>query len=78
MLWNVNERGKNLGNGNLKATIPVTDCDRSKQLENVEYVNYLGGLITNDANIHVKLYPGLPWLKQHSTRRRLFLPENRF
>jgi hypothetical protein len=38
------------------------------QLDNVEYFNHLGSKITND----VKLNPGLPWQKQHSTRRRLF------
>jgi len=26
--------------------------------------------------VHVKLNPRLPWYKQHSTRRRLFLPAN--
>jgi hypothetical protein len=40
----------------------------STQLENVEYFNYLGGMITNDA----RLSPGLPWKRQHSTRKRLF------
>jgi hypothetical protein len=25
-------------------------------------------------DVHVKLNPGLPWQKQHSTKRRLFLP----
>ena len=33
-----------------------------KQAENMEYYNYLGSIITNDAKcIHVKLNPGLPW-----------------
>jgi hypothetical protein len=26
--------------------------------------------------VHMKLNPELPWLKQHSTRRRLFSPAN--
>ena len=28
-----------------------------------EYFNYLGNVITNDAKVHVKLNPGLPWQK---------------
>jgi hypothetical protein len=31
----------------------------SKTMGNVEYLNYLGSLITNDARCHVKLNPGL-------------------
>ena len=45
MLWNGNKRGKIQGNENLKATIPKYQ----KQLKNVEYFNYLGRMITNDA-----------------------------
>jgi len=41
------EHGKNYGNENLKAIIPNTH-DRSKQLENVEYLNYLG-VMAHDA-----------------------------
>ena len=40
---------KKLGDNNLKATIHNTDYDRSIQVENVEYLNYLGSLITNYA-----------------------------
>jgi hypothetical protein len=43
-----------------------------KQLENVEYFNYMGSMITNDARFTVKLKPGLPWQTKHSTGRRLF------
>jgi len=25
-------------------------------------------------DVHMKFNPGLPWQKQHSTRRRLYLP----
>jgi hypothetical protein len=32
-----------------------------KQLENLKYFDYLGSTITNDASIHVKLNPELPW-----------------
>jgi hypothetical protein len=47
-----------------------------KPVENVEEFNYLGSMITNDARVHEKLRPGLPWQKQHSTRRRLYSPAN--
>jgi hypothetical protein len=30
-----------------------------KQLKNVKYSNYLDSMITNDANVHMKLNPGL-------------------
>jgi hypothetical protein len=45
-----------------------------KQVENVEVLNYLGNMITNDA--HEKLRPELLWQKQQSTGRRLSLPAN--
>jgi hypothetical protein len=36
-----------------------------KQLENLEYFNYIGSMITNGARCTVKLNPELPWQKQH-------------
>ena len=51
---------------------PVTIMIDQKQLENVECFKYLGSILTNDGNVHVKL----PWKKLHSARRRLFLPAN--
>jgi hypothetical protein len=50
--------------------------DKKKPVENVEEFNYLGSMITNDAGVHEKLRPGLPWQKQHSTGRRLSSPAN--
>jgi len=35
----------------------------------VEHFKYSSCLITNNANVYMKLKPGLPWPKQHSTRR---------
>ena len=49
---------------------PVQIVIDQKQLENVEYFNYLGIVIMND--VRVKLSPRLSWQKQHSTGRRLF------
>jgi hypothetical protein len=44
-----------------------------KKLENVECFNYLRSLTTNDTRCTHELKPGLPWQKQQSTRRRLFI-----
>ena len=55
---------------------PVTIMIDQKQLENVECFKYLGSLLTNVQDVHVKLNPELPWQKLHSARRRLFLPAN--
>jgi len=49
MLWNGNERGKNYSDENFRAANPNIDYDRSKKkLENVEYFNCLGSMITID------------------------------
>jgi hypothetical protein len=39
---------KSKGHENLKATNPNTECDRSKHLENVEYINCLICVRTNN------------------------------
>ena len=40
---------ENKGNGNLKATIPDTDYNRSNTTEKkMEYSNYFGSIIIND------------------------------
>jgi hypothetical protein len=45
---------------------PVQIIINHKQLENVEYFNYLSSITNKQA----ELKPGLPWQKQHSTERR--------
>jgi hypothetical protein len=40
-----------------------------RQRGSVECFTYLGSMIQDG---HVKLNPGLPWQKHHSTRRRIF------
>jgi hypothetical protein len=50
---------------------PVLNMKRQKQLK------YVGSLITDDARLHVKLNPGMPWQRQHSTRGRFFSSANR-
>jgi hypothetical protein len=46
------------------------------KLENVEYFYYVCSMTTNSARYTHESNPGLPWQKQHSTRRRLFSPAN--
>jgi hypothetical protein len=48
---------------------PIKIMIEQKQLENVEYFNYLGSMMQG---VHVKLNPELSWQNQYSTRRRLF------
>jgi hypothetical protein len=45
-----------------------------QQLGNVEHFSYVGSMMQD---VQVKLYPGLPRQKQHSTRR-IFSPVNFF
>ena len=47
-----------------------------KHLENVEYLNNVSSMTTVMQDVHLRLNPGLPWQKQHSTRRRLFSQAN--
>ena len=49
-----------------------------KQLEIVEYFNYLGSIITNATRCFMKLNPGLPCKEQHSKERRLFSSQTGF
>jgi hypothetical protein len=53
---------------------PIKIMIDQKQLENVEYLYYLGNMITNDERCNVKLNPELPWQMQHSARGKLFSP----
>jgi hypothetical protein len=60
---------------NSRQPLPIKIMIDQKQLENVEYFNYLG-TIQILQGVHVKLNLELPWQKQHSTRRRIFSPAN--
>jgi hypothetical protein len=51
---------------------PIKIMIDQKQLENVEYFNYLGSMITNDAQCTREIKSRIAMAKQHSTRRRLF------
>jgi hypothetical protein len=56
---------------------PVQNMIDLKQLDSMEYSNYLSSLLMIDASsTHMELNSGLSWQKQHSTRRRLLLPAN--
>jgi hypothetical protein len=55
---------------------PIKIMIDQNQLENGEYFNYLGSIITNDARCTREINPELLWQKQHLTRRRIFSPSN--
>ena len=40
----------------------------------MEYFNYMGNMITNDARCISEIKSRIAWQKQHSTRRRFFSP----
>jgi len=61
-----------IGNENLKAQSPIRIIIHKKQLENVEYFNYLGSIITNDERSNHEMKSRIAWQEQLSTRRRLF------
>jgi hypothetical protein len=71
MLWNGNECGKTKV---MRISMKIM-IDR-KQLENVEYFNYLDSMITNDARCTCEIKSRIAMEKQHSTRRRIFSPAN--
>jgi hypothetical protein len=54
---------------------PMNFMIDQKQLENVEYFNYLGSMITNDARFAREIQSRNAMVKQHSTRRP-FSPAN--
>jgi hypothetical protein len=55
-----------------KGPSPLQIMIDEKQQESVEYFNYLGSMIINGADVHMKFNPGLQWQKQHSTGKTLF------
>ena len=62
---------KNKSNENSKTAIPSNNYDRPKKLENVEYIKYLGSLLTNDGRCTREIKSRIAM-----ARRRLFLPAN--
>ena len=59
---------------------PVHVMPDQEDLVNVEYLNYWGGMITNDARCtgenKSRIFTELTWKKQNSARKRLYLPAN--
>jgi hypothetical protein len=47
-----------------------------KQPENVEYFNYFGSMIANDARCTRQIKSRVATAKQHSTRRRIISPQS--
>ena len=55
-----------------RESFPVQIMIEQQQLENVEYFNHLGSMITNDARYTREIKSKLSGQKQYSTERRLF------
>jgi hypothetical protein len=55
---------------------PINIMIYQKQLENMEYFNYLGSMITNEARCTREIKSRIAMAKQHSKRRRIFSPAN--
>jgi hypothetical protein len=51
---------------------PIKVTIHQKQLENVEYFNYMGSMITNDTRFTREIKSRIAMAKKHSTIRRLF------
>jgi hypothetical protein len=62
----------NIDNIVLKATIPNKNYDTSKQLENVEYFNYLGSMQTNDARCTCEIKSRITMAKAAFNKKTLF------
>lgn len=56
------------GNGNLKAAIPSTVMTVQKGLDNVEYTDCSGNMITKDARCRCKIKSRIVIKKRHSSR----------
>jgi len=54
---------------------PIQTTDQT-QLQNVDYFNCLGSMITNDARSTSEIKSMIAMAKHHSTRRRHFSPAN--
>jgi len=50
---------------------------KQKQLENVDYFNYWGSLITNDAKCPREIKSGVTTAKAAFNKKNLFSPANR-
>ena len=49
---------------------PVQVMNGQKQLENVEYLNVFGSMMTNDDNMHVKLNCGIAMAKAAFNKKK--------
>jgi len=72
MVWNGCECGKRYGNENPKATAPVQIMIYLKQPENVEYFNYLGSIITNNARYTREIKCSIAMAKAAFNKKKTF------
>ena len=67
---------KNKSNENFKTTIPSNNYDRPKKLENVEYLKYLGSILTNDGRFTREIKFRIAMAKATFNKKKTSLPVN--
>jgi hypothetical protein len=72
MLWNGNECGKTKVMRLSRQTSPIKIMIDQKQLENLEYFNYLGSMITNDAMCTSEIKSRIAMAKAVFNKKNLF------
>jgi hypothetical protein len=70
MLWNGNKHGKTMAVRILKQPSPYDIMTDQKQLKNVEYFNYSGGLIINDAICRCEIESMIAMAKTKSNNKK--------
>jgi len=76
MLWNGNKCGKTKVMRISTQPSPAQIMINQNQSENVEYVNYLGSMITKDAICACKVKSSFAMAKAALKKQRAFLPAN--
>jgi len=77
MLWNGNKHGTTMAVRILRQPSSYHIMTDQKQLKTVEYFNYSGGLIINDARCRCEIKSMIAMAKQNPTiRRRIFFLTN--
>ena len=64
------ECGKNNRNENFKTTVPSKNYDRLKQLQNVQFLKYLGSMLTNDGRCTCEIKSRIAMAKAEFHRKR--------
>jgi hypothetical protein len=64
---------KGYGNENLRTNFLISDYCRSKQMDNVEYSNYLGSLTTNDKRRICEIKSSIAMTKAEFEKKKTLL-----